>query len=193
MLPEKEMKEMITEYKKIAKISNKAITTEEFARKRDLRENIKSLRKEIKNIEDHKDETEYYLEVGTLLHSYYENIKGYNNDDDSDKKTNTNVFNLKSNNKESDDSKQDYRNVLDFFNRRNTNESNNKNEQFLNNSNESSEISYASTKISDFVKTESNFKRADIFDDYMKKVDDNYIPKITKDTAAINALNAILR
>lgn len=189
-LPDKKrkMNKLIIKYKAISKISNKIITTKELATKRKLLEDINSLKKTIKNIEDHKDETEYYLEVGSLLHNYYENIKGYNSKNNETKKP-TNVFNLKTNNKKSDESKQDYRNVLDFFNRRNTNDSRNQNNKFLNNSNESSEISYASTKISDFVKTESNFKRADIFEDYMKKVDENYIPKITIDHSCYQCPN----
>ena len=157
---------------KISKILNKSITTEELDEKRKLAEDIDSLKKIIQNIEDHKDETDYYLDVGSLLHSYYENIKGYGNVENN---VPTNIFNLKATGREEAESNQDYRNVLDFFNRTNNSKS-----QFLDN-NESCEISYTNTKISDFVKTESNFKRADIFEDYMKKVDENYIPKITVD------------
>jgi hypothetical protein len=40
---------------------------------------------------------------------------------------------------------------------------------------------YTSTKISDFVKEESNFKKKDILDEYLQKIDPKYISKIKID------------
>ena len=65
--------------------------------------------------------------------------------------------------------------LLTFFENRGKNE-----EQIIE---RSTENNYTSMKISDFVKEESKFKKKIFLDDYLQKIDKNYVNKIKVDHA----------
>jgi len=116
-----------------------------------------------------------------LLHSYYENIENSKNIKNHSENFEENMINYDSDNDELDDMfnddlnenmKGNYKNVLNFFNDREVKE----NEEITKN-----EGVYTSLKISDFVKEESIFKKKNILEEYLQKIDSKYISKIKID------------
>ena len=136
------------------------------------KEEIIELKNKINNIISKNDINEYYLNVGSLLHNYYENIENSKNNND--------IENFEDNliNYEKDSKKKkkeiDNNSVLTFFNNRDKNNDENIDKITENN--------YTSMKISDFVKEESKFKKKYFLDDYLQKIDPNYISQIKIDT-----------
>lgn len=188
-----ELKDMVSEYKSIDTTKNTDF--ELIMQKEQLREKIMELKDRINSIVEKEEENKYFLEVGMLLHNYYENIENtkhmeydthnfeknllYTSDMESDEE--------KDDDEEFDDENEDvpiiqeeksepvYKSVLNFFQVREENKTKDK-------TNNEKDSSYASTKISDFVKEESVFKKKNILDEYLKKIDSNYISKIKIDT-----------
>ena len=187
-----ELKKLINEY------NNK-----DHSRKHDIeyilyRDNIKDKIYEIKDkitkIINNDDINKYYLEVGTLLHNYYENIENSKtNENIQNENFEENLLNYddyfdsiedeekdieEKDIEEKDNSNIKNNNILTFFN----NDVKNKNN--VNNSS-----GYTSTKISDFVKEESNFKKKDILDEYLQKIDPKYVSKIKIDHTICKCIN----
>lgn len=160
-----ELRKLIEEYNN--KDSSRKNDLEYIVYRDNLRDNINSLKSRINEIINNNDLNNYYLEVGTLLHSYYENIENSkNNDDELIENFEDNLLNYDDNN-DSDDEEDNINieipekknNVLNFFN----------------------ENVFTSLKISDFVKQESKFKKTNYLEEYLQKIDSNYVPKIKID------------
>jgi hypothetical protein len=167
-----------------------------------LRDNINEIKMKIQNINNNNDIHKYYLDVGVLLHNYYENIEISKNDDFKSTNFEDNLINFDNevfdNDMDNDSVKSDEINnsnntignntILNFFNEYSVNngESVNKNvnksdvntNDNKNDVNIKNESVYASTKISDFVKQEATFKKKNILDEYLQKIDSNYISRI---------------
>jgi hypothetical protein len=176
-----ELKKLVNEYNN--KDQSRKHDIEYILYRDTIKERIYEIKDKINKIINNDDINKYYLEVGTLLHNYYENVENsktnenihsenfeenlmnYDNYFDSieedDKEDDENIII-----EDIDNSKKNNKNILNFFN------SDSKN----NNSS-----AYTSTKISDFVKEESKFKKKDILDEYLQKIDPKYVTKIKID------------
>ena len=221
-----ELKKLVNEYNN--KDSSRKHDIEYIIYRDNIKEKIYELKDRINRIINNDDINKYYLEVGTLLHNYYENVEysktnenidsenfeenllNYNDyfdaveEDDEDnieeefKEDNKNKINLSENNisennlsennlsENNQDKKifsgnivkENTKNILNFFNSEIKNNTSNNNSSNNQNNNSSA---YTSTKISDFVKEESQFKKKDILDEYLQKIDPKYICKIKID------------
>ena len=162
---------LVEEYK-ISKDKLRKNDIEYISERNFKKEEIIELKNKINNIISKNDINEYYLNVGSLLHNYYENIENSKNNND--------IENFEDNliNYEKDSKKKkkeiDNNSVLTFFNNRDKNNDENIDKITENN--------YTSMKISDFVKEESKFKKKYFLDDYLQKIDPNYISQIKIDT-----------
>ena len=225
-----ELKKMISEYNN--KDPSRKNDIEYIMYKDNLREKINNMKEKINSIINNDELNKYYLDVGILLHNYYDNIEtskndkynselfeenllNYNNfDEDTEEYTNdydeedneqiieqnnqpvNKQINEQNNEPKKDIKKQNYKSVLNFFNDRETKEAldneKNFNEDLLlseKNNNESSEVNskenndgvYTSMKISDFVKQELTFKKKDILEEYLQKIDPTYVSRIRVD------------
>ena len=168
-----ELKKLIIEYNN--KDPNKKNDIEYILYKDNLREKINEIKNKISNILLNSEMNNYYLDVGILLHSYYENIENSKNIENHSENFEENLLNYEDilNEDYDNELEKDNKNVINFFNNRENeveNEQNNKND-----------IVYTSMKISDFVKEESTFKKKNILDEYLQKIDPNYIAKIKID------------
>ena len=168
-----ELKSLIEEYKNSK--DNSLKNNSEYIIERNIKkDNIYKLKNKINKIINNDEINNYYLEVGNLLHDYYDNIENLNKTDNDIESFEENLLNyeednIKNNNKKGQNS------VIDFFNSREKDDNNDLNE---NNDNESS---YTSMKISDFIKEESKFKKKNYLDDYLKKIDPNYVSNFIVD------------
>jgi len=220
-----ELKKLVFEYNN--KDNNRKNDIDYIIYRDNLREKINESKNKINSINNNEELNKYYLNVGVLLHSYYENIENSKNiknnsenfeknlinyeydlniqineqfdetfiteiDDeeidefDENEEINENVNNEDHNKKEI--KKNNYKNVLNFFNDREIkeNEEYDKNnllnqENNVNTENSKNDGVYTSLKISDFVKEESTFKKKNILDEYLQKIDSKYISKIKID------------
>ena len=168
-----ELNILIQDYKnsKDNSLKNNSEYIIERSRKKDK---IYKLKNKINKIINNEEMNNYYLEVGSLLHDYYDNI------DKSDKNEEVENFeeNLINYEEDKNNNKKKMQNsVIDFFNNREKDDTNDSNEN-----NDNNESNYTSMKISDFIKEESNFKKKNYLDDYLKKIDPNYISGIMYDT-----------
>ena len=165
-----QLKKLIIEYN--TKDNNKKNDIEYILYKDNLKEKINEIKNKINNILSNNEMNNYYLDVGTLLHSYYENIENSKNIENSSENFEENLLNYDEIiNEESDNDEKDNKSVINFFNNR---------ENDLDNEPKNN-IVYTSMKISDFVKEESTFKKKNILDEYLQKIDPNYITKIKID------------
>lgn len=180
-----DLKNLINKYKTLDTKDKSEF--EVIMEKNDLRDKINELKARINSIVEKEEENKYFLEVGVLLHNYYETMENSKNDDvenDFEK----NLLNMEYNDDEeitSDDEldienepekKPVYKSVLNFFNERET-----KNLEDDKVKEKEPENGYTSMKISDFVKEETVIKKKNILDEYLKKIDPNYITKIKID------------
>lgn len=182
-----DLKNLINKYKTLD--TKDKTEFEVIMEKNDLRDKINELKERINSIVEKEEENKYFLEVGVLLHNYYETMENSKNDDvenDFEK----NLLNMEYNDDEeitSDDEldmenesvpekKPVYKSVLNFFNERET-----KNLEDDKVKEKEPENGYTSMKISDFVKEETVIKKKNILDEYLKKIDPNYITKIKID------------
>jgi ribosomal protein S27E len=218
-----ELKKLIFEYNN--KDSSRKNEIEYILYRDNLREKINELKSKINSINNNEELNKYYLNVGVLLHSYYENIENSkninnsenfeenlinydydlnkNSDDEDEINQNEEIENEEIENEEIDIvdidneidensnkeiKKSNYKNVLNFFNDRETKETENYDKNNINNDdtsiieNNKNDGVYTSLKISDFVKEESTFKKKNILDEYLQKIDSKYISKIKVDS-----------
>ena len=136
------------------------------------KDEINELKSRINNILKKNDINNYYLDVGSLLHNYYENIENSKNDENDIENFEDNLINYEKESKKNKKSIEE-NSVLKFFNNRDKNNDDG-NEKITENN-------YTSMKISDFVKEESKFKKKYILDDYLQKIDPNYVSQIKVD------------
>ncbi len=149
-LPNKKKKlEMVyREYEALRQIPNKDLNNDDLHKKFQLKDEINELKKEIKNIETHTEENDYYLNTAPLLYKYYDNIESIAAsppDKDSILKNTC---------------------VLDFFGV--GMQPPLSPIQKLKNTNQPKDMS-------DYVNTTEKFQRADYLNEFLKKVDPNYI------------------
>jgi hypothetical protein len=196
-----ELKKLVAEYNN--KDNSKKNDIEYILHRDNLRDKINEIKSKINSINNNEEINKYYLDVGILLHNYYENIelsKNINNSENfeenlinydesdienySDEDIEDDVYEI---NKKDEDPKKNYKSVLNFFNNRESNDIiESKNDSDKNKVSEDIEINkndgnYASLKISDFVKEELTFKKKNILEEYLQKIDSNYITKIKVD------------
>ncbi len=189
-----DLKKMIAEYNN--KDQNRKHDIDYIIYRDKLRDEINELKDKINRIINNEDLNKYYLEVGTLLHNYYENVENSKvNENDHTENFEDNLLNYDNesyfdigddmiiNNEDEfnknieTEPKKEFKSVLNFFNSTNEIENNTK----PNISSTNTSTAYTSTKISDFVKEESKFKKKDILDEYLQKIDSKYISKIKYD------------
>jgi hypothetical protein len=241
-----ELKKMISEYNN--KDPSKKNDIDYIIYKDNLREKINNMKEKINSIINNDEQNKYYLDVGILLHNYYDNIETSKNDKNNSELFEENLMNYDNfdeeydeeyddeetedaetedtedakDSKDSDKSKknikkQNYKSVLNFFNdreaienennlkyqnsnteelfstedlsednsKKNTSSQNLLNDEELilkGNANlEKTDGVYTSMKISDFVKQELTFKKKDILEEYLQKIDPTYVSRIRVD------------
>lgn len=159
-----ELKSYLREFNVLKTIPKKDLTLEQFNHKYELKKKIIYLKNKVTDIQSDKLLNDYYLKVGTILCDYYNNLD--NNDDKNSNQSDD------ENEEEKEDIKEETKkpNVLDFFNKPPSDTDVDK-----------KETNYTNTKISDFVKTKSNFKRTSMLDEYLQQVDENYNKNIKID------------
>jgi len=158
----KELKEMKAKYAELAKQSNKNLDNTQIQQKFGLAKDIKLLAEEIRQIEERDEETDYYVNTGNLLFSYYDKIDTNTiskiddivSDGNNGKVSSQNNNNYDKTAGNSTNSSGKSMNVLDFFN----------------------------GKINAEADT-ANSDRADILENYMRLTDPNYIPAPKMDTS----------
>lgn len=188
-----ELKKLVNEY------NNKDVTRKNdmdyILYRNDLREKINEIKYKINSISNNDELNKYYLDVGILLHSYYENMEQSKSSNNNSENFEENLLNYEQLSDEDNDNevlevitkKENYKSVLNFFNDRENKElveSNDLENVDVNevvNENKNDGV-YTSMKISDFVKKESTFKKKDALDEYLQKIDPKYISKIKIDT-----------
>jgi len=211
-----ELKKMVSEYNN--RDNSRKNDIEYILYRDNLREKINELKNRINNIIKDDDIHKYYLEVGTLLHNYYENIElskncqsnsekfeenlvnyddilSDNDEDDEENEENelTNEMNVSSksdkNKEKNNKNKKEIKSVLNFFNSKeqsipkndSKNDINNDSKETTSTKSNENTGNYTSMKISDFVKEEATFKKKDILEEYLQKIDPNYISRIKFD------------
>ena len=131
---------------------------------------IKNIKREIKNIKSNRDEINYYLDVGNILNSYYENSS--TDDNKKLKKDKEAIAKKKSKNIEN------LNPITNFFQKEDTKELSNK----QNNNNLSQVNNFKKEQTLDdynLINTNNEFRKGDLLRNYMKKIDDDYLnPKL---------------
>jgi hypothetical protein len=211
-----ELKKKIQEYN--IKDSNRKNDIDYILYKNNLKDSINELKVKINDITNNNELNNYYLEVGTLLHTYYENIENSKKNENQSEKFEENLINynqVDNTEKEIDKLKSNH-NILQFFDTTNIEENQINNEFDENDIEDSPELSdeiesideisnsidpidpidlieeetkidnkndngYTSMKISDFVKEKMIFNKKNLLEEYLQKVDTNYISKIKYD------------
>ena len=194
-----ELKKLTAEYNN--KDSSKKNDIEYILYRDSLKENIINIKNKITSISNNEELNNYYLNVGTLLHSYYENIENSKNNENNIESFEENLLNyndenieeytetldddLSDNDKDENaeisvNKKENFNSVLHFFNNREKDNEEKKVEDVIPENKTETGV-YTSMKISDFVKEESKFKKKNILDEYLQKIDPNYVSKIKID------------
>ena len=171
-----DLKVMIDDYK--SSKNNSLKNNSEYIIERNLKKDeIYKLKNKINKIINNEDINNYYLEVGNLLHDYYNNVENLNESDNDLEKFEENLINYEEDeyNKKKNKNIKNQNSVIDFFNNRE------KDDNLELNENDQSENNYTSMKISDFIKEESKFKKKNYLDDYLKKIDPNYVSNLMVD------------
>jgi len=191
------LKKMISEYNH--KDSERKTDLDYIIYKDNLKDKINELRNKINTIMNNDDVNKYYLDVGLLLHSYYENIENSKNNEhdyekfeknlldynediiDSEEIIVENESNIIDEQKDFSSNNHNYKSVMTFFNER----------DFKNTEAVTEDNVYTSLKISDFVKEESTFKKKNILEEYLQKIDNSYVSRIKIDNNIFNCPNCI--
>lgn len=182
-----ELKTLIAEYNN--KDTNRKTDIDYIIYRDNLKEKIVEIKNKINSIINNEEMNKYYLDVGLLLHSYYENIENSKNiDNNHSENFEENLINYDNFDEEmsEDESineepkKDNYKSVINFFQNRENNETEDteKEKEVVNGKNDGV---YTSMKISDFVKEETRFKKKDFLDEYLQKIDPNYEAKVKID------------
>ena len=167
-----ELNTLIEEYKNSK--DNSLKNNPEYIIERNMKkDNIYKLKNRINKILNNEELNNYYLEVGSLLHDYYNNVDNVKNEDHEIEQFEENLINYQEDIVKQN--KKPQNSVIDFFNNREMNND-------IENENENVENNYTSMKISDFIKEESKFKKKNFLDDYLKKIDPNYISNLMVDS-----------
>jgi len=149
-------------FKELNSIENNNLTKEQLDKKFYLSKDIQTLESEIADIESNKEEYDYYLNTAPLLYIYYENLETTANESIADTTTASSNSKIQSSITAAADSHK----ITEFFG-----------EVPVNNSQKQSS-KYTTTKMDSYFETVDKFKRADILDKFMKKIDPTYFGKI---------------
>ena len=180
-----ELKNLVSEYNN--KDANRKTDIDYILYRDNLKEKIIDIKNKISSIANNDEMNKYYLDVGLLLHSYYENIENSknieNNHSESFEENLLNYDNFEEDQSEEDSlseepKKDNYKSVINFFQNRENNEMEDNEKEVVNGKNDGV---YTSMKISDFVKEETRFKKKDFLDEYLQKIDPKYEAKIKVD------------
>ncbi len=203
-LPEKRkhLKKLLKDYKEIKKLANEDKTNFDLIlKKSDLREEIENLQKEILSIQNKEEERKYFLVAGSTLNKYFEemeNLKFDNQHDDTLFFGENNILNS-SNHNTTEDSEEEQEEKDDEDASEEEEEESEEDEEENKKENETEEKKnvfefletlpkkkskkYSSTKITDFIEKEkSKTNKKELLDEYLRKVDKNYTPKLKVDT-----------
>ncbi len=209
-LPEKkkQLKRMIKEYKELRTlISEDKMNIELVIKKNKMREEIENLQKVISSIENKEEENNYFMEAGSILNNYFDSIESTQKNDNSH--NNDNIFFLNTllqPSNPSDDEEDENReeeekekekeeeepqriiNIKDLLNEPsphafNQNIFKEKDAQDKKSKKNQKSNVFASSKITDFVNSECKINKKELLDEYLRKVDKNYTPKLKIDTS----------
>ena len=142
--------------KELNSIENNNLTKEQHDKKFYLSKEIQQLESDIADIESNKEEHEYYLNTAPLLYIYYENLETTANEDSSN-----DPHDSHSPSKSASSSPTDGPMITEFFTETPKNPK-----------------KYTATKMDAYFESVDKFKRADILDKFMKKIDPTYFSKI---------------
>lgn len=198
----KELKQLHDEIIKFDEIEHSDFDMEFILLKDSMEEKIQALEKEIQIISDKKEEKNYYLQVGTLLVDYYESMENsknklnhssaedfmLHNNDSSEDEFEDDFEDEEEDDEDPDPKEEDppkpSKSVIDFFLSSNDEEAKEVEVSpesigdTIDDPQKKNEMNFASMKMSDFVKQESKFKKKNILEEYLLKVDPLYIPSI---------------
>ena len=190
-----ELKKLVSEYNN--KDNSRKNDIEYIIYRDNLREKINEIKERINKISNNDDLNNYLLDVGLLLHGYYENIENIKNVDSNIENFEDNLINYDEDEFDDEDiteeddklkkPEKNYKSVLNFFNTREDNDITDVTDTTLTTTTENNEIEnkndklYTSMKISDFVKEETRFKKKSILEEYLQKIDPGYVTKIKVD------------
>ena len=181
---ENQLQELIIKYKSF---ENECLEKKKYLKQ------IRELKINIKNIKSDKDEIDYYLNVGNILNSYYENSSLDNrNKDKKDNANNKNKKELKEKKKKSKKEVVNDNPITNFFgvqdnnnqdNSQDNSQYNSQNNNQVNNQNNNQVINNTRREqtLDDYnlINTNNEFRKGDLLRNYMKKIDDDYInPKL---------------
>ena len=224
-LPDKKklLKEKIDKLKELKMQNNKNINFDSLIQRDNLKNDILELKKEVDSIKNRDEEIQYYLNVGLLLHSYYEtidNVKTPRNEGDATKESN-NINEHESNKDTNKDcnEKNNKKNLMYYFNNITNSEDNNNIENIIDNQDNNQdnnidnendsdddellksnyeptqendiikEKNFTSTKIGDFYQTNLSSQKKTIIQEYLKKIDPEYVSIIDFDISIFKCPN----
>ncbi len=206
-LPEKrkQLKQFIKEYKELRNlVLEDKMNIELMIRKNSLRDEIESLQKTIASIENREEEKNYFMEVGDILNSYFDNIEESKkeNSDDEDKHffIKDEVDNNEEEEKEEVEEEEEEEveeedvpkeiNIKDLL-KDDSPHTFNQNifKEYQKNKKSEEKNIHASSKITDFVEQECKVNKKELLDEYLRKVDKNYAPKLKIDNSIFKCEN----
>ena len=177
--------------------------------KNNLRDEIEELQKTIISIEHHEEEKNYFMEVGDILNNYFENIQESRKEcvDDEDKEffvKEDDEEDIESTGEEEDieENEEDTESIFGANEDEVPKEINIKdllkddsphtfNENIFKDydKNKHEKNVHISSKISDFVGQECIVNKKELLDEYLRKVDKNYTPKLKIDNSIFKCEN----
>ncbi len=207
-LPEKkkQLKRMIKEYKELRTlVSQDKMNIELVIKKNKMREEIENFQKVITSIENREEEHQYFMDAGNILNHYFDNMESTKHEIPEE---NEDVFFLttqipeqeeedeppkeKEPPKEEEEPKKiDIQDLLNEPSPHTFNENifKEKVKSKKPKRTETKNSQYASTKITDFVDQECKMNKKELLDEYLRKVDKNYTPKLKFDTSIYRCAN----
>ncbi len=207
-LPEKRkhLKQLIKEYKELRiLVSEDKMNIELLVRKNNLRDEIENLQNSITSIENREEEKNYFMEVGDILNNYFENIE-QSKIESIDDENQSFFINSKANDEDVEEEESESEeeeveqvkeekiiNIKDLLKDDSPHTFNEHIfKEYQNKKNDSTKNVYASTKITDYVEQECKINKKELLDEYLKKVDKNYTPKLKIDNSVFRCENCNL-
>jgi hypothetical protein len=198
-LPEKrkQLKQLIKEYKELRNlVLEDKMNIDLMVRKNSLRDEIENLQKTITSIENREEEKNYFMEVGDILNSYFDNIEEskLESNDDEDKNFFVNTILNEVEEEEDDDNKSIEEeeeetnnqniepkiiNIKDLLKDDSPHTFNQNIFKEYEKSKKTDEKNVqTSSKIPDFVGQECKVNNKELLDEYLRKGDKHYAPKL---------------
>lgn len=203
-LPEKrkQLKHLIKEYKELRNlVLEDKMNIELMIRKNSLRYEIEELQKSIISIEQREEEKNYFMDVGDILNNYFENIEESKKEclDDEDKEFFMKEDIEEDEGKEDESDEDALENVIEI--EESSKEINIKDllkddsphtfNEYIFKEYDKNNIQniHISSKITDFVGQECKVNKKELLDEYLRKVDKNYAPKLKIDNSIFKCEN----